>query len=213
MKKFFLIALPVALLFSCEQKETLPDTFPMKVAKAYGFENLDEVSSISYSWNVQRDSVNVFTRNWTWNIKENTVDYAGQDTSYSYSLAADSLPPADKGFINDKYWAMMPFQLAWDTGYTFETTENVSSPIHGTNTTKLTIVYGSGDGYTPGDAYDLYVDENYKLREWVFRRGNGAEGRPTTWENEQKVGPLTFITEHRNAEGNRTLWISDIEVK
>lgn len=199
--------------FSCSQKPELPDTLPFKVAKAYGFENMDQVNSIGFTWNVQRDSVNVFSRSYLWNLKEQTVKYSDADTAYSYSLLADSLPPGDKGFINDKYWAMMPFQLAWDSGYTFETEENVKTPIHGASATKLTIIYNSADGYTPGDAYDLYIDENHKLLEWVFRRGNGPEGRPITWENEQQVGQLTFLTEHKNAEGNRTIWISDITVQ
>lgn len=213
MKNPILICIAACLLFSCQKKETLPDTLPMKVAKAYGFDKMDEVNTIAYTWNVQRDSVNVFSRDWKWNIKKRTVYYAGADTSYTYSLDADSLPAADKGFINDKYWAMMPFQLAWDSGYTFETEEDVPSPIAGTSSTKLTIIYNSADGYTPGDAYDLYLDEEYHILEWVFRRGNGPDGRPTTWENEQQVGPLLFETEHRNAEGNRTLWISNIQVE
>lgn len=218
MKNIFSLFLPLILLFACSQKEEIPDTLPMKVAKAYGFENFDQVNSIAYTWNVQRDSVTVFSRNWKWNIKDSTVDYSGPDTTFSYSLTADSLPKQDGAFINDKYWAMMPFQLAWDTGYTYEVEENVSSPIGGQNSTKLTILYQSGEpkasgmGYTPGDAYDLYLDENNMILEWVFRRGNGPEGRPTTWEQVETHGPLKFVTTHKNAEGNRTLWISNIKV-
>lgn len=219
MKNFLILLTFLGLISSCEQKSEVPDTLPFQVAKAYGFENLDQVNSISYTWNVQRDSVNVLSRDWKWNIKDSTVYYSGPDTTFTYSLTADSLPKQDGGFINDKYWAMMPFQLAWDSGYTFETAENVPSPIKGANSTKLTIVYQSGDpaspgmGYTPGDAYDLYLDENLMITEWVFRRGNGPEGRPVTWETVETHGPLKFVTEHFNAEGKRTLWISNIKVE
>lgn len=209
----------LVLISACQQKPEMPDTLPFQVAKAYGIENFDKVNSIAYTWNVQRDSVNVLSRDWKWNVKDNTVYYSGPDTTFTYSLAADSLPTQDGGFINDKYWAMMPFQLAWDSGYTFETVENVPSPIKGANSTKLTIVYQPGEpkspdmGYTPGDAYDLYLDENRMITEWVFRRGNGTEGRPVTWETVETHGPLKFVTEHFNAEGNRTLWISNIKVE
>jgi hypothetical protein len=218
MKNYLLFLSFLWVISSCQQKPELPNTLPFQVAKAYGFENLDQVNSIAYTWNVQRDSVNVLSRDWKWNIKENTVYYSGPDTTFTYSLAADSLPKQDGAFINDKYWAMMPFQLAWDTGYTFETTENVASPIKGSNSTKLTIIYNSGEpktpgmGYTPGDAYDLYLDENLMITEWVFRRGNGPDGRPITWENVETHGPLKFVTDHFNAEGKRTLWISNIKV-
>ncbi len=219
MKNLLFSLFLLGLLASCQQKETVPETLPFQVAKAYGFESFDQVNSISYTWNVQRDSVNVFSRDWKWNIKDSTVSYSGPDTTFTYSLTADSLPAQDGGFINDKYWAMMPFQLAWDTGYTFEVAEGVPSPIAGKTSTKLTILYQSGEpaspgmGYTPGDAYDLYLDENKMITEWVFRRGNGPDGRPTTWENVETHGPLKFVTTHKNAEGQRTLWISNIKVE
>lgn len=219
MKTVLLLFSFLILISGCQQKPEMPDTLPFQVAKAYGIENFDKVTSIAYTWNVQRDSVNVLSRDWKWNIKDSTVYYSGPDTTFTYSLAADSLPKQDGGFINDKYWAMMPFQLAWDSGYTYETAENVPSPIKGANSTKLTIIYQPGEpkslgmGYTPGDAYDLYLDENLMITEWVFRRGNGAEGRPVTWETVETHGPLKFVTEHFSAEGKRTLWISNIKVE
>lgn len=206
------------MISSCEQKSEMPDTLPFKVAKAYGIENFDKVNSIAYTWNVQRDSVNVLSRDWKWNIKDRTVYYSGPDTTYTYSLDADSLPKADGGFINDKYWLMFPFQLAWDTGYTFESFENVPSPISGENSTKLTILYNSGEptspgmGYTPGDAYDLYLNEDLLITEWVFRRGNGVDGRPVTWDNVQDFGPIKFATDHSNDSGQRFIWFTNIEV-
>lgn len=219
MKNLLFLLAIVGFSFACGQKQKLPDTLPFQVAKAYGFDKFDQVKSISFTWNVQRDSVNVLSRDWKWNIQDSSVYYSGPDTTFTYSLTADSLPKQDGGFINDKYWAMMPFQLAWDSGYTFVTSENVPSPIKGIPSTKLTILYQSGEpkadrmGYTPGDAYDLYLDENKMIVEWVFRRGNSPEGRPVTWESVEDHGPLKFATEHFNAEGKRTLWISNIKVE
>ncbi len=218
MKNYLFLLSFLWMISSCEQKSQMPDTLPFKVAKAYGIENFDKVNSIAYTWNVQRDSVNVLSRDWKWNIKDRTVYYSGPDTTYTYSLDADSLPKADGGFINDKYWLMFPFQLAWDTGYTFESFENVPAPISGKNSTKLTILYNSGEptspgmGYTPGDAYDLYLNEDLLITEWVFRRGNGVDGRPVTWDNVQDFGPIKFATDHSNDSGQRFIWFSNIEV-
>ena len=196
----------------------MPDTLPFQVAKAYGIENFDKVNSIAYTWNVRRDSVTVMTRDWKWNVKDRTVYFADADTSFTYSLDSDSLPKNDGAFINDKYWMMYPFQLAWDSGYTFETVENVPSPIKGTNSTKLTILYNSGEdaatkmGYTPGDAYDLFLDENKMILEWTFRRGNAPEGRTMTWENVQDFGPIKMATDHMNETGEKIIWFSNIKV-
>ncbi len=57
MKNLTLFSFLVLGFFaSCQQKDTLPETLPMQVAKAYGFENWDQIKSIGYTWNVQRDS-------------------------------------------------------------------------------------------------------------------------------------------------------------
>ncbi|MFC3879380.1 hypothetical protein ACFOSV_04310 [Algoriphagus namhaensis] len=212
MKRILFTLLMSGILLACQPEATTPDTLPMKVAKAYGFDQMDQVNTLAFTWNVQRDSVNVLSRSYIWNMKDQTVDYSDADTAYQYSLLSDSLPPADRAFINDKYWAMMPYQLAWDAGYTFEVEEGAASPLKGTTSTKLTIIYNSEDGYTPGDAYDLYLDENNKILEWTFRRGNGEQGATWTWENETKVGPLTFAQDHMGANGNRFIWISDLSV-
>ncbi len=112
MKKLrFLPILLLTLVFACQQKEPLPDTLPMQVAKAYGFENFEDLKSIGYTWNVQRDSVTIASRTWKWNIQDSTVSFADADTSFTYSLTADSLPEKDGAFINDKYWAIPGYSL------------------------------------------------------------------------------------------------------
>ena len=198
---------------SCQQKDTLPETLPMQVAKAYGFENWKQVKSIGYTWNVQRDSATVVSRTWKWNIQDSTVSYSGADTSFTYSLVADSLPKQDGAFINDKYWAMMPFQLAWDTGYTYEVLENAPSPIQGLPSTKLSILYGAEGGYTPGDAYDLYLNQEHQILEWTFRKGNAPEGRTWTWEKAAAFGPIQLSLEHKDAAGKRFIWLTDVTVE
>jgi len=214
MKKiFFLPCILLSFLSACQQQASTPDTLPMQVAKAYGFENFAQVNAIGYTWNVQRDSATVVSRTWKWNIKDSTVSYAGADTSFTYSLKADSLPDQDGAFINDKYWALMPFQLAWDTGYTYEVIENVPSPIQSISSTKLSVVYGAAGGYTPGDAYDLYLDENKRILEWTFRRGNGTEGRTWTWEKAAAFGPIELSLEHKDPAGKRFIWLTDVQVK
>jgi hypothetical protein len=180
MKNLILAFLFIGFLVACQPKETTPDTLPMKVAMAYGYDKFDEVNSIAYTWNVQVDSARVVTRDWKWNIKDRTAYYADADTSFTYSLdmPSDSLPSA----------------------------------IAGTSSTKLTIVYNGEDGYTPGDAYDLYLDENNMILEWVFRRGNGPDGRPTTWENVSQFGPIKLAQDHVNAAGQKFIWFTNISV-
>jgi len=107
----------------------------------------------------------------------------------------------------------MPFQLAWDKGYTYEVTENASSPIQGLPSTKLSILYGTEGGYTPGDAYDLYLDASHHILEWTFRKGNAPEGRTWTWEKAIPYGPIQISLEHKDAAGKRFIWLTDVTVE
>ena len=187
---------------------------PMKVAEAYGFDQMDQVESIQYTWNVRVDSVTVRSRSWEWGVSSQTVRYSDPDTTVTYFLSEkDNFPEdIDGRFVNDKYWLLFPFQLAWDTGYEFEVIADQTAPISGDNATKLTIVYDDTEGYTPGDAYDLYLSGDHMIKEWVFRRGNGENGRAMTWENVQNFGGIKIAMDHRDENGNRVLWFSDVEV-
>ena len=215
MKNNLIILLPLLLFMSCEQPgSSLNDSLPHKVAKAYGFEKMEDVREMAYTWNVRRDSVTVLSRNWKWNLEKGEVAYAGPDTTATYILAekTEAHNSLDQKFINDKYWLIFPFQLVWDTGYSYEEVADQSSPIQGIPTTKLIIRYNESDGYTPGDAYDLYIDEDYMIKEWVFRRGDGPEGRAMTWENEKEFDGIKIAMDHKNEEGEKVLWFTDVNV-
>lgn len=195
-------------------QEDAEKSLPLQVAEAYGIDHMDQVESIDYTWNVQVDSATIRSRSWKWNVKGDEVYYSDQDTTLTYSLSErdTALNDIDQRFINDKYWLLFPFQLAWDTGYDHEILPDQTSPISGQNSTKLTILYNNTDGYTPGDAYDLYLNENNRIIEWVFRRGNGENGRAMTWENVQDFGGIKIAMEHKDDKGNRVLWFSDVSV-
>lgn len=190
-------------------------SLPMQVAEAYGFEDAEKLESIKYTWNVQVDSATVRSRNWEWDLKSDKVHYSGLDTTLEYSINKrdTALNAIDRNFVNDKYWLLFPFQLAWDTGYEYEVLPDQAAPISGENSTKLTILYNDRDGYTPGDAYDLYLDEENMIREWVFRRGNGKEGRAMTWENVEDFGGIKIALDHKDEAGNTIIWFSDVIVR
>ncbi|MEX2512375.1 MAG: hypothetical protein WD398_05680 [Cyclobacteriaceae bacterium] len=217
MKNTTHLLLSLGLLFSlsCSSGENNKSaSLAMKVANAYGYDHLDDVKSISYTWNVRRDSVNVLVRDWSWDISKGEVYYSGPDTTVTYLISEkpDDLDEVDQKFINDKYWLLFPFQLAWDTGFEQEIIENQTSPISGKTTTKMIVRYNESDGYTPGDAYDLYINDKNMIEEWVFRRGDGPEGRAFTWENIKDFDGVKITLDHFNADGEKVIWFSDVKV-
>lgn len=222
MKTYLHLFFGLALLSGCKSDKQTVTTEPEKeltvleqVAYAHGFQNWKDVSEIQFTFNVDRDTVH-FERTWIWKPKSNdVVAVSAKDTLYYNRKNMDSIAQkANGGFINDKYWLMAPFNLIWDKDnitYTHEL--EVAAPISQKPMQKLTIVYGTEGGYTPGDAYDFFFEDDFIVREWIFRRGNVAEpSTVTTWENYIEKNGLQLSTSHKNAEGNFKLHFTNIAV-
>lgn len=187
-----------------------------KVANAHGFENWKQVKEINFTFNVDRDTAH-FERSWSWQPQSNdVVAISAADTLRYNRKSMDSIAEkTNGGFINDKYWFMAPFNLVWDANnFTHEHKMSVSAPISKKPMQKLTIVYSNEGGYTPGDAYDFFFEDDYVVKEWIFRRGNAAEPSTiTTWEGYEDKGGLKLSTVHKNAEGNFKLHFTNISVE
>lgn len=218
----FSLLLILLSLLSCKTEkksenttEPAPEmTITEKVALAHGYDHWKNVQELRFTFNVDRDTMH-FERNWTWHPKTQQVRLiTGGDTiSYNRKAVDSTLAQQDGGFINDKFWFLVPYQLIWDQGsFTHEYAPEALAPVSGDTMQKLTIVYGNEGGYTPGDAYDLYLDEQNMVREWTFRRGNKpAPGSDATWEGYQEVAGLQLATMHQLG-GGATLYFTDIEV-
>ena len=196
--------------------ETVEKTVPEKIADAHGYSNWSKVSQIKFSFNVDRDSTH-FERTWIWKPKTNDViSVSGVDTLiYNRKQMDSTAHKVNGGFINDRYWLLTPFNLIWDkNSYTYDHSTKAIAPISRESVQKLTIVYGSEGGYTPGDAYDFYFGEDYLIKEWVFRKGNQSEpSMTTTFENYIDEKGLRLALDHKKEGENFNLYFSGLEVK
>lgn len=186
-----------------------------RIAHANGFETWKDVQSIAFTFNVDRNGV-LFSRSWVWNPNNGEVHMKSEENQVSYNRSeVDSLSmKADAAFVNDKYWLLAPFQIAWDEGTSFTEKENVLAPISKDTLNQLTILYSNEGGYTPGDAYDLFYDKDYKVREWNYRKGNTSEpSTTTTWEDYENFDGIEISKMHKDATGNFKLYFTDISVK
>jgi len=223
MKKIFGNLLLVTVLFyACktEKKEANPtaekeQTILEKVAYAHGYEHWSDVSKIQFTFNVDRDTSH-FERRWVWNINTNSIAaITGKDTLVYQRKNMDSVAiKTNGGFINDRYWILAPFNLIWDKNsftHTHDTTQ--IAPISKKPMQKLTIAYGAEGGYTPGDAYDFYFEDDYIIREWVFRKSNQEEpSLITTWEDYEVIKNLKLGKMHQKADGSFKLYFTGVQV-
>ena len=67
----------------------------------------------------EETALRVLVRDWAWDLEKGGSFLFGSDTTATYLIANKSaeVESVDQKFINDKYWLLFPFQLAWDNGY------------------------------------------------------------------------------------------------
>ena len=211
------------LVISCnsEKKKTIIEetskklTIAEKIANAHGYENWKNVSEVKFTFKVDRDTIKGQGRSWVWRPKENKVSMSLGETQISYIRhEMDSTHiAADRGFINDKFWLLVPFQLVWDTSATISDPVVAKSPIKNEDLNMITLLYGSEGGYTPGDAYDIYYDENYMIKEWTFRQGNSeAPSLSNTFENYRNFNGIKIAIDHKKDEGKWNLNFADVSI-
>jgi hypothetical protein len=205
-------------------ESSLPADMAGHIARVYGIDHFEEIDAVRYTFNIQVKTRQI-RRAWVWEPDSDRITYSGQkkggekiSRTYLRSRineeAPEDLVGIDRRFINDQYWLLFPFHLKWDSEIrlTFETEQPL--PIPPGKADRLIIQYPPGIGYTPGDAYELYIDPDYRIKQWVYRKA----GAPTptsaaTWENHARVGPLVLSLDHRGPEDAFRLWFTDVAVK
>ncbi|WP_460218008.1 hypothetical protein [Psychroserpens sp. MEBiC05023] len=228
MTRFITLLFIMLLLISCKTDSKEQARLPIsvsevkeelstaeKIAQAHGYNNWSNLNNIEFTFNVDRGD-NHFERSWSWAPKTGDIRLiSSQDTISFNRKSVDSLSlNADKGFINDKYWLLVPFQLVWDEGTTISDPVKEVAPISKIELNKIILTYSNNGGYTPGDAYDIYFDNNYLIREWVFREGNQENpSMTTTFENYETFNGIKIAKDHKMADGNFNLYFSNIEIK
>ncbi|RNC85163.1 MAG: hypothetical protein ED556_11225 [Winogradskyella sp.] len=218
MKSLSPFLLLLFLIVSCksDKKETTkPLSTAEKIAQAHGFENWENIEHVEFSFRVDRDTIKGNARSWTWLTKKDSVVMQAGDQIVKYSLADKSNIPTniDRAFINDKYWLLVPFQLIWDSSATISEAKVAEAPISKTQMDMITITYPSEGGYTPGDAYDIYFDKGYMIREWTFRKGNSEDPTlSTTFENYNDFNGIKIAEDHKQEDGSWNLVLDDIKV-
>tara|TARA_R100000935_G_scaffold58911_1_gene99605 strand:- start:37030 stop:37716 length:687 start_codon:yes stop_codon:yes gene_type:complete len=225
-RTLFFLALSM-LFLGCQDKEATRSEAPSeeiteqelttaeKIAYKHGLQNWNDVSEIQFTFNVDR-AENHFERSWIWNLKTNniTMENAQDTVSFNRNKLDSISRKHDAAFINDSYWLLAPYKLVLDEGTTLSEATKQVAPISGDTLNKITTTYGNEGGYTPGDAYDFYYNENLIIKEWVFRKGNDSiSTMATTFEDFKSFNGLQLATMHQDSTGGFKLYFTNISVK
>jgi hypothetical protein len=219
--KYYLFTFFITFSFlSCKQdnKTTAEEkqlTIAEKIANAHGYQNWKNVKTFQFTFGGKIEDSSS-GRTWNWNPKTNDVklDRNGKTTEYNRNNMDSIALKADRAFINDKFWTLIPFQLIWDEGTTISEPIEEASPISKKLLNKIILTYSNDGGYTPGDAYDIYYDNENIIREWSYRKGNTTQ--PTlsnTFENYKDINGLIIAEHHKIFGSDRNLLIRNIKVE
>lgn len=192
------------------------DPNPREQVAPLGFDHLSELSEIRFTFNVEKDGALKASRAWTWHPADNRVTRTVDGESLTFVFGApkdDAERKADGQFVNDSFWLAPQMHLRW-AGPDLTVTDAGEAPLPiGQGTArKITLQYApTGGGYTPGDAYDLFLDPTGRIVAWNYREGGVAEpSMTTTFEGYTPVGPLVLATEHKTADGKVRLFFTDL---
>lgn len=206
---------------SGQGEETRPMTLRERIGNAYGVHYFHQVEQIQYTFNARIGEKQI-RRFWIWEPKLDRVTFKGMDyqaavTYYRHDIGTTesaALKKVDAWFINDNYWLLFPFHIAWDGNITVEDLGRRKLPLGGGKAQCVVIRFPAAGGYTPGDVYEIYLNDDSRLVQWVYRRGGSAEPtRITTWENYRQAGPLVLSLDHHAGDDNFRLWFSGVGVK
>jgi hypothetical protein len=222
-----LLALGVLVLAATSWAQSRPP-IAEQIAKAYGLDSFGQIEGIRYTFNAEFPGVKV-AHTWEWNPKTGQISYEGKDSAgkpvkVTYLRSQLSSQPAnvkdevDPSFNNDQYWLVFPFHVVWDTGANVTDEGMQKLPLGGGSAERVVVKYpSSAGGYTPGDTWELYVGKDYRVVQFIFRRGGSKKPSVViaTWAGYKKAGPLLVATDHRGTADGKPLRItfSDVSVK
>lgn len=201
---------------SCYQPSS-EKTIADKVAINNGIDSFKNVQMIQFIFNVQRDSASPSRRHWQWFPKTNEVVFITDSSNIKFKrndTTTKELKKLNARFTNDEYWLLFPFHLNWDKGCELSDSNMKVAPISGKTLRKITVKYNNTDGFTPGDIYHVFVDENLRIQEWTFHgAGVGEPSLITTWENYKDFNGLKLAQEHKSKDGKFRVWFTGIQIK
>ena len=199
-----------------------------QLAKAYGIDSYGQIEAVRYTFNIE-GPLNL-SRSWVWEPKTGKITYEGKGKDgkplkidfVQSELKPDSPVVKDRidwFFVNDNYWAFLPFHVYWDAPGADITDKGMQKLPLGDGSARLVVMQYSKAGYTPGDRWDLYLDPENRMVEMVYHRGDPKSTVPglvtVTWAGYKKAGPLVFSTEHRGTADGKPLhlFFTNVAVK
>lgn len=215
MKNYLILIAMVITFTSCKNENTeeknqeQPVEFSLQVAQQSGLEQWKDVKKVDFTFNVERKGETVVSREWQWNPKSEQVTLTSNNETITYNRnqKLDSLAvSADRAFINDVYWLLPQFKTIWDEGTDISYPESTDGKI-------IKLQYTGNDGYTPGDRYDMMINDDMMVTKWMYYpKGTTEPAMTTSFEDYNDYNGIKIATNHRTEDGSLNIYFTDIKI-
>lgn len=194
-----------------------------QLAQRAGLSQFATVSDLRFSFHVKRPGKES-VRKWQWNVisgdviwENHAINGVEQSVLFLHRTGialTQTEQEYDHAFVNDSYWLLFPLQLAWDKNPSFTRIARQTAPISGLTLDVLKIQY-TATGYSPGDAYELFLlpeRSGETVAEWRY---TSAAGKilVSTWERPVKLGSLSVYTYFAHPKEGFEVWFTDLGVR
>lgn len=186
-----------------------------------GCDQLLQLSELRFTFHVEASGELKLTRAWVYHPRTGQVTRTldGESMTFIFgSPQSEKETEADAHFLNDSYWLFPMCHIAWSIEAT-----TIADPVQATlpvapvgeapgRGPMVSVQYDpDAGGYTPGDAFDLYLGDQGEIVAWSYRRkGKHPPMLSTTFTDYVQAGPVRVATEHRSADREFRLFFTDI---
>lgn len=186
-----------------------------------GCEALDQLKTLEFTFNIETAGEHKLSRRWVYHPATRKVERTmeGETMVFTFgSPVGEAQTHADLQFINDSFWLLPTCHMAWAReALTVQEKGEQTIPVAPVGKAPgrapmVTVQYDpAGGGYTPGDAYDLYLGPNKEIVAWSYRkRGAEAPTLSTDFTDYVDVGPLRVAREHTTASRDFRVFFTDL---
>lgn len=170
-----------------------------------GTDRLEDLAEVRFTFEVTRAGAPPMARSWAWRPADGRVTrtIGGQSLTFQAGQpTSDAEREADAQFVNDGFWLAPQLHVRWAADrLTVTDAGSQPLPVGQGAASRIDVRWPGEGGYTPGDGYDLYVQDG-RIVAWTYRRGGGDPTLSTSFSDYVQLGPLAVATDHRSADGS-----------
>lgn len=216
---------PVASEAPAEVKAPLDQQSPSlrDVIETHGLDELYRLTHLDFTVSFKGpDAAEQKTsRTWEWELQKDALMFRRSSNGSNIGLNIDRskyragfmFSHIEEQFTSDRKWLFWPFGMR--SGYAHVTKKGEQELPIGTGNgflLEVRVPAALDPNHSPNDIYELYVNSDGRILQWIYREGGQRPGIATQFKKYEKQGPFLFPSELVDRQGQST-WLSVLKIE